>query len=66
MSNLLIIMTVAYIVAIIMQIGYCIARYEYDNHFDNLTIMLIITSIIFAPIIVLLEIGATLFFRRIN
>ena len=63
MSNLLIIMTVAYIVAIIMQIGYCLAWYKNDISCHNLSAVIIfIISIIFAPIMILLEIGAALLF----
>ena len=67
MSNLLIIMIVAYIATVIIQIGY-FATY-YNNvpiSYDFLAIVIIIASIAFAPIMVLLEIGAALLFAKLN
>lgn len=67
MSNLLIIMIVVYIVAIIMQIGYCIAWYKNDFTCHTLSaIIILIVSIVFAPIMILFEIGATLLFIRLE
>lgn len=67
MSNLLIALIVVYIATVIIQIGYCIAWYNNDPICHNLpAIIVLIISIIFAPIMILLEIGISLLFIRMN
>lgn len=67
MSNLLIIMTVIYIVTIIIQIGYCMAWYHNDPIFRGKSMIItLIVYMIFAPIMVLLEIGAALLFVHLE
>ena len=65
MLNLLITLIVVYIATIIIQIGYCRAWYNNDPICHNLSaIITLITSIVFAPIIILFEIGVTLLYVR--
>lgn len=67
MSNLLIALIVVYIATIIIQIAYFVT-WHYNDPFscNPLDITIMIISIIFAPIAVLLEIGAALLFARLN
>lgn len=67
MSNLLIIMIVVYIATIIIQIGYCMAWYHNDPIFrGKLMITTVILYTVFAPIMVLFEIGAALLFIHLE
>lgn len=67
MSNLLIALIVVYIATVIIQIGYCISCYANDITYQNTTgITILILLVIFAPIMILLEIGVALMFIRIN
>ena len=65
MSNLLIALIVIYIITVIIQIGYCIAWYNNDTMCHNPSaIRILIFTIIFAPIMILLEIGVGLFYIK--
>ena len=71
MSNLLIALIVIYIITVIIQIGYCVTWYHNAPschcHCNKLSaILIIIINVIFAPIMVLFEIGAALMFTRLN
>ena len=67
MSNFLITLIVVYIATVIIQIGYCIAWYNNDYTCRNLSaVIVLIISIVIAPIMILFEIGVALLCIRID